>query len=94
MRPSGSKYCGFVRSATRRVADRRRKAVVAGAILVGCAAILAGCVDSLPYSALPSLGRDNRPVMTAEQQKAATTEIEAKKAAERAQALKQIEGSR
>jgi len=94
MRPSGSKDCSHGWTAAARGARVRQRAFVAGTILACCATLLAGCIDSLPYSALPSLGKDNRPIMTAEQQKATAAEIEAKKAVERAEALKKIEGSK
>ena len=55
-----------------------------------CAAALAGCVQG-PNVTLPSLANDARPVLTAEQQKAATQELSTKKDAEHAAALKKIE---
>ncbi len=55
-----------------------------------CAVALSGCVQG-PNVALPTLGKDARPVLTAEQQKAATQELSAQKDAEHAAALKKIE---
>ncbi len=61
------------------------------AILVVIAALLAGCAQSLPYTALPSLEKDNRPLLTKDQQKAAISELEQKKASEQAKAIREIE---
>jgi hypothetical protein len=58
---------------------------------VALAGLLAGCVDSLPHSALPDLGKEKRPLLTAEQQKAAIGDLNAKKEAKKAEALKEIE---
>ena len=58
---------------------------------VALAGLLAGCVDSLPHSALPDLGKEKRPLLTAEQQKAAIGDLSAKKEAKKAEALKEIE---
>ena len=55
-----------------------------------CAVVLAGCVQG-PNVELPTLAKDARPVLTAEQQKAATQELSTKKDAEHAAALKKIE---
>lgn len=55
-----------------------------------CIVLLNGCVQG-PNVTLPTLGKDARPILTAEQQKAATQELTAKKDAEHAAALKKIE---
>ena len=67
----------------------RRCTRVAGLVATAC--LLAGCVQSLPTSELPPLAKDPRPVLTAEQQKAAMGELAAKKDSKRAEALKEIE---
>lgn len=51
---------------------------------------LGGCMQG-PGMSFPNLAKDPRPVLTAEQQAAATKELAAKKDAEHAAALKKIE---
>ena len=58
-------------------------------VITGCA--LGGCASSAPDTVLPSLAKDPRPVLTADEQKAAHATLAAKKEAERAAALKKIE---
>ena len=67
---------------------RSARRIVCSSLL--CALVLAGCVQA-PNIALPTLAKDARPVLTAEQQKAATQELSTKKDAEHAAALKKIE---
>lgn len=55
--------------------------------------LLVGCVESLPNTALPDLGKEKRPLLTAEQQQAAIGDLSAKKEAKKAEALKEIQGS-
>lgn len=63
-------------------------------VMLAVAGLLAGCVESLPHTALPDLGKEKRPLLTAEQQKAAIGDLSAKKDAKKAEALKEIERSR
>lgn len=53
-------------------------------------ALLPGCVESIPFTELPSL-KNERPLLTAEQQEKAMADLQAKKDAEAAEALRQIE---
>lgn len=55
------------------------------------ASLLAGCVQSLPFTALPSSDKSQRPVLTSEQQTAAIGEVARKKQEEREKAIREIE---
>jgi hypothetical protein len=73
-----------------------RKRTTRGALLAPltfCLA-LAGCVESLPHTRLPELAKDPKPVLTPEQQKAATAEQSAARAARREEAMREIERQR
>ena len=63
-------------------------------LLCASAAPIGGCVQSLPYSELPSLSKDTKPILTAEQQKAAVGDLAAKKEAKRSEVIKAIETSK
>lgn len=52
---------------------------------------LAGCVESLPTSALPTLKKDDRKLLSKEEQQAAIGDLAAKKEAETQRALKDIQ---
>ena len=69
-----------------------RSGAMMGVLVV--AGTLTGCVPGAPETALPPLGKDTRPVLNAEQQKAAAIEMAAKREAEHAKALKKIEAKR
>jgi hypothetical protein len=55
---------------------------------------MTGCVESLPHSALSELGKEKRPLLSTDQQKAAIGNVSARKDAQKTEALKQIEASR
>jgi hypothetical protein len=71
----------------RPVAARLGKVVAAA----GLAAVLAGCVESLPTAQLPDLVRDPRKFLTKEEQQQAINDLSQKKAAQQADAEKQGE---
>jgi hypothetical protein len=58
------------------------------------AGLMTGCVESLPHSALPELGKEKRPLLSTDQQRAAIGNVSARKDAQKTEALKQIEASR
>ena len=66
----------------------------ASAAVLAIAALCSGCVESLPYSQLPELAKDPRPVLTPDQQKAAAADLGAQKGAKRDAAIKEIEQKR
>jgi hypothetical protein len=74
----------------RQFAPAARSALRIGCAGMVCAIVLAGCVQG-PNVTLPSLAKDARPVLSAEQQKTAMQELATKKEAEHAAALKKIE---
>ncbi len=66
-----------------------RRSIV-GAMAMVAAASLSGCVESIPFTDLPPL-KNERPLLTAEQQEKAMADLQAKKDAEAAEALRLIE---
>ena len=71
-------------------ASWRPVAVLSGALL---AVFIAGCAPT-SYTDLPPLIKDTRSILTEEQQKAAVGDLAAKKEANKAEALKEIEGKK
>jgi len=74
-------------SSVRTTGTRR---TIAGALALAATTLLSGCVESIPFTDLPSL-KNERPLLTAEQQAKAMADLQAKKEAEAAEALRQIE---
>lgn len=70
---------------------RRHPIAMIGALFV--AAACGGCVQSLPFSELPPLSKDTKPVLTAEQQKAAVGDLATKSETKRSETIKAIETS-
>jgi hypothetical protein len=66
-----------------------RRSIV-GAMALVAMTCLSGCVESIPFTDLPAL-KSERPLLTAEQQEKAMADLQAKKDAEAAEALRQIE---
>lgn len=62
-------------------------------LLVLLAGVCGGCVESLPYTELPPLAKDAKPVLTAEQQKAAVGDMAAKSETKRSETIRAIETS-
>ncbi len=68
----------------------RTRRTIIGVLAVLAVTALSGCVESIPFTDLPSL-KNERPLLTAEQQEKAMADLQAKKDAEAAEALRQIE---
>lgn len=62
--------------------------IAAGLALAG---VLGACVQSTPYTALPTFEKDPRKILSTAEQKRAITEISQQKDAQAAQAAKEIE---